>query len=193
MRPLEKRALGLVLREAERRGLVEAPLALARRTASLGFADDDIDRAFELFVSAEGRTIGGTLQLGDLDGAWIGRLAVAGAVGILDCEPFLTSKGAALLALFGEYSKPRYRWKSLIGEQSVSAQALSVALYRAVLIDVWAEVARAWHDDLTDRYRMGLVKGVEAALAAADGVLLEFGIDADDVRSLFDAEEVGRG
>jgi hypothetical protein len=114
--PAERRAIALVARGAERNGIVAPPPELAFAVAQLPYTSDEIDQAFDLFVSDSGRTIGGTLALSDIDSAWLQQLVAAGLVSRLH-RPRFTEKGARLNALFSQYADGANVWRSLIFEQ----------------------------------------------------------------------------
>lgn len=106
------------MRQAERCGIIEAPLELDEIVADLGLTPDAIDTAFELFVSPDGRTIGGTLNLDLLPGEWIGRLVLAGLIEkTKHGEWDLSEQGHAVSLLLDEYSDRKYMWCSLAGSR----------------------------------------------------------------------------
>lgn len=70
--PVEQRAFGLLVREVEQ--------TLRERLACLPYSDGEIDEALALLVSAEGRTVGGTLRVDELGPMWTHDLWVAGMI-----------------------------------------------------------------------------------------------------------------
>jgi hypothetical protein len=63
----ERRAIGSVMRRAERKGLIRPPEDLQELVAGLPYTPEEVDDAFDLLVTAEGATIGGTVALADVD------------------------------------------------------------------------------------------------------------------------------
>lgn len=120
-RPYEKRALGLIMRIAERRGMIGAPAANRRLVADLDFADEEIDRGLELLVTPDGLTVGGTADPALLvDGRRIGRLVLEDMIEIDNGGRWsLTDKGRALSNLLDEYADPKYQWRVLSGRRRV--------------------------------------------------------------------------
>ncbi len=112
--PREKRALGLILRQAERRGICEPPIELRALVASVPYSPDEIDHAFELLVSADGRTVGGTLELHHLAEDCLAQLGDAGLTVQADASAdwSLTEKGQAMCLLLDAYADPKHRWRS---------------------------------------------------------------------------------
>jgi hypothetical protein len=113
-RPVDKRALGLVMREAERRGVLEPPNKLRDRVESLPFTPEEIDLGLELLVDPDGRTLGGTLDVAQLDGRHVGQLVLDRLIEMSESGWRLTTKGQTLSRLLDAYADPNYRWRSLI-------------------------------------------------------------------------------
>jgi hypothetical protein len=115
--PVEKRGMGLMMRVAERDGVIEPPAELREFVAAAEYPAEEIDRALVLLVTEEGRTIGGTVELADLDAMRIGRLFAAGLVQCgLEGEWSLTYKGQTMSSLLSEYADPKYEWRSLLSD-----------------------------------------------------------------------------
>jgi hypothetical protein len=111
-RPVERHALGLVMRRAERVGICAPPSALRGFVAKLPYSAEEIDRGLELLVSSEGRTLGGTLEISALPEGWIAELVDEGLVDLEPAGPRLTAKGRDFTRLLGEYASPRHLWRS---------------------------------------------------------------------------------
>jgi hypothetical protein len=119
VRPAERRALGLVMRQAERRGFVTPPPELLVITSTLPWSADEIDHYLDLLVTPEGRTIGGTAVLAELKGQRLDELALNELIKIADDGNWiLTEKGQRISQLLTEYADSKYTWKSLIYEGS---------------------------------------------------------------------------
>jgi hypothetical protein len=116
-RPVEKRAMGLMMRMTERDGAIESPPALRELVASTEYPAEEVDRAFLFLVTEEGRTVGGTLELADLDARHIGKLQAAELIEWNTAgEWTLTDKGQTISSLLSEYADPKYEWRSLLSD-----------------------------------------------------------------------------
>jgi hypothetical protein len=116
-RPVEDRAIGLVMRHSERDGVMEPPAELRELVAAVQSPAEEIDRALGLLVTREGRTVGGTAFLADLDGHRLGQLLVAA---LIEWGPSgewaLTDKGRAMSCLLTAYADRKYEWRSLVSD-----------------------------------------------------------------------------
>jgi len=122
--PREKRALGLLLRNGERRGLFEPPAELRVLAAASDFTAVQIDWAFELLVTDDGATVGGTADLSTLNGFQLGALVLDGMIEIgEDGQWRLTPEGQAFSDLLSEYADPKYVWRSLLVEPNTPNDA----------------------------------------------------------------------
>lgn len=115
--PFEKRAMGLMMRGAERDGVIEPPAELREFVTRAQYPPVEIDRALVLLVTGEGRTVGGTVELADLDAVRIGKLLAAELVQCgMEGEWSLTYKGQTMSRLLTEYADPKYEWRSLLSD-----------------------------------------------------------------------------
>ena len=115
--PVEKRAMGLMMRGAERDGVIEPPANLRGLVTGTQYPAAEIDRAFVLLVTGEGRTIGGTVELAELDAVRIGKLLAADLVQCgIEGEWSLTFKGQTMSRLLSEYADPKYEWRCLLSD-----------------------------------------------------------------------------
>jgi hypothetical protein len=113
--PVERRAMGLMMRGAERDGVIEPPAELREFVTGSQYPAAEIDRAFVLLVTGEGRTVGGTVELAELDAVRIGKLLAAELVQCgMEGEWSLTFKGQTMSRLLTEYADPKYEWRSLL-------------------------------------------------------------------------------
>ena len=76
----ERRAIGWVVRRAEREGVIRPPENLQELAAGLPYTPEEVDDAFDLLVTAEGATVGGTVALADVDDYRGAALAASGLV-----------------------------------------------------------------------------------------------------------------
>jgi hypothetical protein len=117
LQPVERRAMGLMMRVAERDGAIEAPDELRAIVVASQFPMEELDRGFVLIVTDEGRTVGGTIELDDLDGARLGKLLAAGLIACDELGDWsMTTKGEAMASLLSEYADPRHEWRSLLSD-----------------------------------------------------------------------------
>jgi hypothetical protein len=118
-RPVEDRAIGLMMRRSERDGVIEPPVELRELVASAEYSAEELDRGLRLLVTDEGRTVGGgTIELADLDAPHIGRLLAAGLAEVTGSsgEWSLTSKGQTMSNLLTAYADPAHEWRSLLSD-----------------------------------------------------------------------------
>ncbi|MDX6450622.1 MAG: hypothetical protein QOH16_671 [Gaiellaceae bacterium] len=115
--PVEKRAIGLMMRGAERDGRMQAPAELREFVTATEYPAEEIDRALVLLVTGDGRTIEGTVELAELDGVRIGKLLAAELIQCgMEGEWSLTFKGQTMSSLLTEYADPKYEWRSLLSD-----------------------------------------------------------------------------
>ena len=113
-RPYDMRALGLLMREAEQRGMAEAWPPLDEQVARLSYTPEEIDKALHLLVTPDGLTLGGMVAVSDLDGRHVGQLVLADMIEIGDDGCWtLTTKGQAISNLLDAYAEPTRLWRSL--------------------------------------------------------------------------------
>jgi hypothetical protein len=99
------------MRDLERAGLIESTPELRDLVAASPYAPEDIDRYFDLLVDAEGRTVGGTLDLDQLDGQHLGQLVLAGLIERGRDSWILTNKGGDVSRLLSEYAAGGRMWR----------------------------------------------------------------------------------
>ncbi len=75
-RPIDRKAHGLLRRDAEQRGFIEPPPELRALVKSLHYTAETIDRTLELLIDPDGRTLGGTMGISQLDGRHVGQHVV---------------------------------------------------------------------------------------------------------------------
>lgn len=122
-RPVERRALGLVMREAEQRGIITPPSELRQLVAGFPYPPKVIDAYLELLVGSDGRTIGGTLDLDQLESRSSARLAKAGLIEKVSSGDWdLTEKGVLFSLLLDEYANPRHHWRTPLVPPSIAAR-----------------------------------------------------------------------
>ncbi len=122
--PHDRRALGLIMRQAEQSRLIHGPAELRSLISSLPYTADEIDRGLELLVSPDGKTMGGTLELSALDEDWIDQLLLEELIVASDTTGWtLTEKGEALVHILAAYSDPSLVWTSLIAEGSCTSRS----------------------------------------------------------------------
>jgi len=112
--PTEKRALGHAMRLAEKQGMIAPPAALRAAVEKSGLTDTEIDTGFDLFVTADGSTLGGTLTPDQLDDHTLHLLARSGLIEQHHDRWQLTSKGEQISTLLTAYADPTHHWRSLL-------------------------------------------------------------------------------
>jgi hypothetical protein len=116
-RAIERRALALAPRELEREGICPPPRDLAELAASR--SDDEIDHEFDLFVSVDGSTLGGTRTLEAIHEAWAAELIESGLIATPASREF-TEQRHRLNERFTEYAAPHRKWKAVVFEDAAS-------------------------------------------------------------------------
>lgn len=176
------------MRQAERAGTIAAPDELRDIVGGLPYAADEIDSGLALLVSPDGRIVGESLSLADLDEDSIACLLRERLIKIDEHGTReLSKKGRDLVGLLAEYADARHQWTSLIGRSDSQLERMAITLYRELIVGAWTEAAQSWHERITDQYRLGVVKGVEEALETIDRVLARFGVNTCEIRALFQA------
>jgi hypothetical protein len=106
--PVDNRAFGLLFRLGEQEGLVEPCEQLRQHVESLPFTAEEIDLCLGLLVDADGRTLGGTLDVEQLDGSQVGQLVLEGMIEMSESGWKLSPRGQLFSDLLETYARATF-------------------------------------------------------------------------------------
>jgi hypothetical protein len=117
-RPVDRAAIGVVLRMLETAGIISALGELPTRVAATGYSVEEFEEGFASVVDDVGRVLGVRVHPHHVSGAWRDQLVTAG---LAEVDPLgqlqFIGKGRTMLALLQAYAAPSQTWRSNIPER----------------------------------------------------------------------------